>query len=171
MIGPQGSPRSYAESMQRIFIFVLAIAAFALCLSYSVEYFFHQVPCKLCKIQRTPYFLLIAGSFLGFYTHKKRLLLRILQAILVMCCLVACFHSAVVFGLVKDPCLVNPKLDDIESFKAALMQSQPCSTSVWELLGIPIPVFNAALLISLAIAIEVVVKRKMESMKLLKINA
>ena len=171
MIGLQGSPRSHAESMQRILIFVLAIAVFVLCLSYSAEYLFHQVPCKLCKIQRIPYFLLIAGSFLGLYAHKKRLLLRILQAILVMGCLVASFHSAVTLGLVDDPCIANPKLDDIESFKAALMQSPPCSTSVWKLFGIPLPVFNAALLISLAIAIEVVVKRKMESMKLLKINA
>jgi disulfide bond formation protein DsbB len=159
MISLQSLPRSQAESMHRIFIFVLAIAAFVLCLSYSVEYFFHSKACLLCHIQRVAYLLLIPVSLLGLCTRCKMTAVRILQTILVLGCLAACYHSAVVFGIVNDPCLINPQIKDIASYKAVLEASPPCSASAWKLFHIPISFFNAALSISLTIAIQVATKR------------
>jgi disulfide bond formation protein DsbB len=144
--------------MQRILIVLLGIATLVLCISYSIEHLFHLDACKLCKIQRIPYFLLIAGALIGFFTPHKILVLRILQACLVLGFCVACYHSAVVFGILKDFCLANPNVGDLASFKAALEKTIPCSTSAWKLFNIPASVFNAALSISLAIAIQISIR-------------
>ena len=140
--------------MRRIFILLFGISALILCIAYAAEYLFHLKACKLCQLQRIPYFLLITGSIFGLYTSHKMIVLRILQACLVLGFFVACYHSAVVFGLVNDPCLANPRLDDIESFKAVIEKAIPCSASVWKPFHIPASIFNALLSMSLLLVIQ-----------------
>jgi disulfide bond formation protein DsbB len=160
MIGLQSHQGHFRGPMQRIFTVLLGIAILVLSISYSIEYFFHLDACKLCKIQRLPYFILAAGSLLGLYIQHKKILLKILQACLLLGFFIACYHSAVVFGILEDHCLANPKISDMASFKMAIESAVPCSTSAWKFFNIPASVFNACLSASLAIAIQIVMWKK-----------
>jgi disulfide bond formation protein DsbB len=156
--------------MRLIFTALLGIAALILCASYLAEHLFHLDSCKLCKIQRIPYFLVAAGALLGIYTQYRILILRLLQAILVIGCLIASYHAAVTFGWVSDPCIVKPDLDSIESFRTALMQPMPCSVSAWRLFTIPIPVFNTFLSMTLALVIQIHIGKKKKNLLYLALS-
>jgi disulfide bond formation protein DsbB len=142
-----------------IFILLSSISALVLCCSYAAEFLFHLKACKLCQWQRAVYFLVIAGSLPAFFTQHKAAILRVLQGCLILGIFIASYHSAVIFGLIDDPCQVTPKLNDLASFKAALDQSVPCSASSWKLFHMPISIFNAALSTTLVAVIQTALRK------------
>lgn len=153
-----GSPPH--RMLQRIFICLIGIAALVLCLSYTAEHLFDMKTCKLCRFQRAAYFLLIPISLAGLYTRYKMIVIRALQAFLVLGFFIACYHSAIVLGITEDFCLSKPTVGSIESFKAAIEKTVPCSESTWKIFNIPASVCSALLSISLATAIQIITRKK-----------
>ncbi len=137
----------------KIFIALGIISSLVLSMTLMMEFGFHQEACKLCHLQRLPYFLILIGSLYGLYSKRPLTVLRILQGILTVGVLIASYHSAVIFGIVDDPCLLKPRPTDLQSFKALMEAPLPCSASTWQIFRIPVPIFNT--LISLILFIKI----------------
>ncbi|MCK4934576.1 MAG: disulfide bond formation protein B [Simkaniaceae bacterium] len=63
--------RSEVLFYNRIFILLACVAALILTASYCAEYIWKIVPCKLCRLQRLPYFALLICSIAGIFSQKK----------------------------------------------------------------------------------------------------
>lgn len=145
---------------RKLFIVLGIISSLILSMALMMEFGFHQEACKLCHLQRLPYFLSLIGSLYGLYSKRPFMVQRILQGILTVGVLIASYHSAVVFGIVDDPCLLKPRPNDLESFKAMMVAPLPCSASTWQIFHIPISVLNAIFSVFLIASIQRAIKQE-----------
>jgi len=60
--------RYYQIFFKLIFVFSLLI----LISVYLMEYYWHMIPCELCRYERLPYFLLLIVCYLGYFMSKLR---------------------------------------------------------------------------------------------------
>ena len=131
--------------LNQIFFIVFGISALILILSFTAEYFWELPACLLCKLQRIPYFLLIANSLIGIFSILKTGCLRTIQLLLIGSFFLASFHTLVEYGKVRTSCQRNMQMETLEDFKLILVAEPKCSESSWKLLGLPASLYNATL--------------------------
>ncbi len=144
------------HSVRGIFFFLFFTSAIVLTTSLVAEFFFHLQVCKLCHFQRLPYLLVLVVSAYGLYSRHNEATLRTIQACFAAGTFLAGYHSAVILGIVNDPCIVQAHLTDLQSFKALMEAPLPCSVSGWRIFHVPIPVFNTLLSLGLVAFIQLV---------------
>ncbi|MBX9744358.1 MAG: disulfide bond formation protein B [Chlamydiales bacterium] len=145
---------------RKIFIALGIVSGLILSMALMMEFVFHQQACKLCYLQRIPYFLILVSSLYGLYSKRPLIVLRIIQGILTVGFLIASYHSAIIFGIVDDPCLLKPRPHDLQSFKALMEAPLPCSASTWQIFDMPISVLNAIFSVFLIASIQRALKQE-----------
>lgn len=127
--------------LNRHLIFVLAISLFAIAGSVIVDSFLSIPSCKLCKIQRGGFLILIIPSFLGIFLDSKRIALWVAAIVSAAICFVALYHFGVQLGIVTDPCsVIIPK--NIDGLKMLLFSNQTSCAKMTLLLGLPVSVWS-----------------------------
>jgi disulfide bond formation protein DsbB len=106
------------------------------------QYVLHIEPCRLCKLQRLPYFFLIFLPILMLINMRNNLIKFAIIALFVVSALLSLYHLLVIAGLIRDFCAVPAKIENLDDFMALLDADVPCSKAEWKLLGIPIPFYN-----------------------------
>jgi len=100
-------------------------------------------PCKLCKMQRIPYFFVVLFSGFAFLPRFKRIGVRLIQVAFLVGLGLACYHLLVIGGIVADPCSVPKGIATVENFQRMLEAPVPCSKMTWKVLGIPVAGYNS----------------------------
>jgi len=89
-----------------VILLTLGFSLVALILSYSAQYIWGIEPCKLCKLQRVPYFFVLMFSGLAFWPNLQKISIRLIQVTFLVSLGLACYHLLVISGIVADPCSV-----------------------------------------------------------------
>ena len=116
-----------------------------LVLSFLTQYVWKIEPCRLCKLQRLPYFLLMFVPLLR--NIKYHILQVVILSLFLVSALLAAYHLLVIGGFVKDLCAVPSQIGTIDNFMEMLDAHVPCSKAEWRVLGVPVAGYN--LLISM----------------------
>lgn len=133
-------------SYPNVIVFLtLGFSIVALLLSYSAQYIWEIEPCRLCKFQRIPYFLILGFSGSAFWPYLRKVSFRLIQVSFLVSFLLACYHLLVLAGIVSDPCSVPTGIANLEDFQKMLNAPPPCSKAGWKFLGLPVAGYNALL--------------------------
>ena len=134
---------AYNVQANRIFLITLVISVVALLISFSVD-LSGMHSCRLCKLQRIPYFLIILSSLYGIFCDSKAICFYFLAAISAINIIMACYHLGIQQGLFIDPCLINHPTNK-EALKQMLFEhSIPCSKVTLSIAGLPMSAWNCA---------------------------
>jgi len=135
----------------KLLIFFSLFSAFVLAASFFAQYVLKIEPCRLCKLQRLPYFLLFCIPLVQMLRVKLQVIRLLTICIFILSALLSMYHLLVIGGIINDFCSVPSTVDSIENFMAILDKHVPCSKAGWKLLGIPISGYNLILsLVSLS---------------------
>jgi disulfide bond formation protein DsbB len=129
-----------------------------LALSYSAEYLFKMRPCKLCTLQRIPYFFLALLPSLTFLNFKYTFLRKAIIYFFMSSAILAFYHLMVIKGFAKDFCGVQGKRQTIDDFMSMLESHVPCSKAEWKVLGLPAAIYNFCF--SLAFIVLFILKKR-----------
>lgn len=122
-----------------IILLTLGFSVTALLLSYSAQYIWGIEPCRLCKLQRIPYFFILVFSGLAIWPNLKKVAIKLIQASFFVSLILACYHLFVLGGIINNPCSVPTSIATIEDFQNMLNAPPPCSRANWTLFRIPLP--------------------------------
>ncbi len=125
-----------------VILFTLGFGVVALLFSYSAQYIWGMEPCRLCKLQRLPYFFVVIFSGLAFLPSLGKVAVRLIQVSFLVSLGLACYHLLVIAGVVADSCSVPTGIATIEDFQRMLEAPLPCSKTTWKVLSIPIAGYN-----------------------------
>jgi disulfide bond formation protein DsbB len=129
--------------VNRYLVVISAFAGLILLSSYVNEYLFSSIPCRMCKLQRLPYFVIFISAIFGVISNKKHFFNLILKIGFAVSFGFALYHLLIQYGLIADSCAMTTTITDLNSFKAMLQSHIPCSKISWSLFGLPIPFYNA----------------------------
>ncbi len=133
-------------SYQKIIISLsLLFSLTALSLSYIAQYGWNLEPCRLCKLQRIPFFFIFVFSGSTFLPSLEKFSIRMLQVAFMTSAILASYHLLVINGVITDPCTIPSDIATLEDFQKILEAPLPCSKASAKLLGIPYPGYNAIL--------------------------
>lgn len=133
-----------ARSLPNIIVLLsLVVSLIALLASYSVQYIWKIEPCSLCKLQRIPYFFILMFSGIAFASKFSKVAISFIQFGFLVGLSLAIYHLLVISGFLADPCSVPKGVATIEDFQRLLDAPLPCSKTTWNILGIPLAVYNA----------------------------
>ena len=139
----QKSQKSLVKSIQES---TLTVTLAVSCLAVSGSLFAEFVLDKLCIIQRGLWLLLLGAAAFGFFLTRKSIAKRVCQALLVGLCVVSIYHSLVQFKILRDRCTVDIEVSDLAAYRTLILKSEkakpPCSEEIFNIGGIPIPVFS-----------------------------
>lgn len=125
----------------KLLIFFSLFSAFVLAASFFAQYVLKIEPCRLCKLQRIPYFFLLCIPLFQIFKMKLRMIRLLTIYTFVLSVILSMYHLLVIGGIVKDFCAVTP-VDSIENFMATLDSHVPCSKAEWHFLKIPLAGYN-----------------------------
>ena len=144
------------------FFYILFIISFLILISaYVIELFFKHPPCKLCKYQRIPYFLLLILSPVGIYYSSKSSIFYSSIFLLFCVSFIAGFHSLVERKLISfdTGCSsTNNSFENIEELRNFLEKVPivKCDEILFSVFGLSLANLNlmiSIILISLGIVI------------------
>ncbi len=142
----------WKESMSRVLrrerhehhlLFVCClVSAVILLASYLAQYLWQIEPCRLCKLQRLPYFFILCLSILPALKIKYGIIRTLLIFAFVGSSLLSAYHLLVIGGFISDFCAVKSNVATIDDFMSMLDTQVPCSKAIWKLLGLPMAAYN-----------------------------
>ena len=108
--------------------------------AFIMQYFFGFLPCKLCLMQRIPYYFILLVSIFYFCTKKSYKLLYVYLVILAcfIGAIVSFYHAGVEYGLFKNilNCEAAKNFNDISQLKNYLENriAVSCNEPVFKLI-------------------------------------
>jgi disulfide bond formation protein DsbB len=114
----------------------------ALVASYLAQYVWKIEPCRLCKLQRLPYFLIVMMPLVVLLKVRYEIIGKFVICIFSISALLSLYHLLVIYGLIDDFCAVKTRVENIEDFMALLDTHVPCSEANWRLFKLPIAGYN-----------------------------
>jgi len=88
---------------QKFFILNAIITLIIVISSFTFEFYYDLIPCKICLIQRYMWVLVFISFMLAvFKVANKKVISLISTIILFLLSLIALYHSAIEYGLVKN---------------------------------------------------------------------
>lgn len=132
-----------------IYSFFIIISVAAIIFAYFVEYGLHHNPCRLCYIQRYPYYMLPLISALGliFKNLHKFFIVQIIM-LFIFNVIISTYHVGVEYGLIESTSCSNlvkinnhMSLDNLES-ELLSTQSSNCQNTSFRLLGFSMSEIN-----------------------------
>jgi len=119
-----------------VFSFLVLLA------SFSAEHLWKIETCRICKLQRLPYFFILLISGAAFSPRFRSISMKMIKVGFVISILLAGFHLLIIGGIISDPCAVPKNIATIDDFQRMLAAPLPCSKASWSLLGIPMAAYN-----------------------------
>lgn len=138
---------------------ILAAAAATIAGALAFEHLGGLQPCKLCLVQRDPYYLALPVAVATLLLARRRgarLGLVLLALIFVASAGLGAYHAGVEWGAFAGPsdcgAMGRPLARDVDAFLEQLGQERvtSCTEAAWRFLGLSLAGWNA--LISLALA-------------------
>ena len=122
-----------------LLIFFLIVGAFAIGISFYVQYGMEIPPCIYCKGQRWGYFLLVPLSIIGLLIRQKRGMFRFIQGILMVILWFAAVHT----------------------FKEFFGSTCSCTVGAtkWEIFGLTASLYSAISSIALFVMVQYLLKK------------
>lgn len=123
----------YPEILSSLVVLIL-LAAFVM------QHFFGFLPCKLCEIQRIPYYFILLVSVLYFCTKKNYKILYVYLVMLACCigAIVSFYHAGIEYGFFKNilNCEAAKNFNDISQLKNYLENriAVSCNEPVFKLI-------------------------------------
>lgn len=137
--------RYYQIFFKMIFVFSLLI----LLTVYFMEYYWHMIPCELCRYERLPYFLLLIVCYIGYFMSKLR---KISSLLVVLFCLLGVGMSFFHVGVenhwfnYNSSCTSQsfPEAISLEEMKTHILSKDlvPCDSSQYSLLWVTMAGWN-----------------------------
>lgn len=166
-----GINKNEKVSIKDYFYILFIISSLILISAYVIELFFKHPPCKLCKYQRIPYFILLILSPIGIYNSSKSVVFYSSIFLLFCVSLIAGFHSLVERKLISfdTGCSsVNNSFENIEELRNFLEKVPivKCDEILFSVFGLSLA--NLNLMISITLIILGVVIFKINDKKIQK---
>jgi len=137
-------------TLNRVFSVLGVVSVGVLIFALVVERVGCVEACRLCKLQRIPYALIGLNSVLGIFTSIKKGLFRVIRVCLVVSCLMGGYHAAVQLRGIKDPCVRKTiGIQNPRDYTALLASRRMCFQVSWDLLGMPLSLYNVFLSLTL----------------------
>ncbi len=130
--------------LNRWFLAMIAIGSIALACSISAVHLFHLKPCLMCKLQRTPFALLIVNAGFGLLSSYKQGFFKVTQVCLALGIVLGMGHFLMQMGTLPDFCTSKKSFDTAQEFSMMLKTSK-CSDIAWSIFGVPVSLLNAML--------------------------
>lgn len=146
-----------------LLLFCWAFALLALGFSFWIQFVQKIEPCRLCKLQRLPYFGIALFPLLGLMRLNFNKIRVGLICLFGITALLATYHLCVIGGLIQDFCAVKGGIESIDDFMLMIDSHVPCSKSEWRLLGLPMPVYS--LIVSSMLILMIIKQRNKEIIK------
>ncbi len=116
------------ERHEHLMLFVCCLVSAAILLaSYLVQYAWQIEPCRLCKLQRLPYFLILFAVSLVTLKIKYRIVRALLFCAFASSAILSAYHLLVIGGFISDFCAVKSNVATIDDFMSMLDTHVPCS--------------------------------------------
>jgi len=163
---------SKAFTITNIHAILFFASAIALSSAYFTEYFLHYKPCFLCIIERYPYFLTLALSFLiwqNFVQNKivKKILYCCILASFLFGSIVSGYHVGIENGFINEPSTCSLKMNNeialsLEDLKKILQNPTKeeiprCGKASFKIFGLSMVEINllySSVLFALALSIK-----------------
>ncbi len=146
------------------YLYILFIISFLVLISaYVIELFFKHPPCKLCKYQRIPYFLLLILIPVGIYKSSKSIVFYSSIFLLFCITLISGFHSLVERKLISfdTGCSsTNNSFENIEELRNFLEKVPivKCDEILFSVFGLSLANLNLMISITLILLGMVIYK-------------
>jgi len=130
-------------TLNRVFAALMVVSVGVWVFVLVVEKVGGMEACVLCKLQRIPYALIGLNSVLGIFTSIKK---GFFKGVIGTVVRQVGDNYIVQLGGVKDPCVRRvAKLESSRDYTALLTSGASCSRVSWELLGMPLSLYNTFL--------------------------
>lgn len=125
------------------FLPLILCSLFALAFSLFAQYYLNFSPCRLCYLQRIPYFALIPIAFAGLYSPLTKISLGSSLIVLICGALLASYHFSIQSGWIADPCASPTNISSSDAYLSLLSAPTPCSQKTWTIFHLPPSFWNA----------------------------
>jgi disulfide bond formation protein DsbB len=151
-----GSLRSFTPQQIALVILLAAVATIGGALVF--EHVFGLRPCKLCLVQRNPYYLAmpLAAAAILAPTRWSRILLALVAAIFLVSAGLGAYHSGVEWGFFEGPSDCGgapaPAAGSMQDFMKQLETARvvSCTEAAWRFLGLSLAGWNVVISLALA---------------------
>jgi disulfide bond formation protein DsbB len=124
-----------------LFLFFCVVSGIILVATFFIEYGFKVPPCNLCLLERIPYGLVSLLGIIGLIYPSRIFLLGIL-VVFGGSVLLSAYHLAVVYHWMDVPTLcTKPWFMSVEDLLAKDTIA-PCDSSPFNVLGLPLALWN-----------------------------
>lgn len=127
---------------KRLLIACSIFSLIVLIFSFLAQHFWKIEPCRLCKLQRIPYYFLLLIPLLGLANRRYEITKILILCLFLASLILSTYHLLVIGGIVKDFCAVPSQIKTADDFMNMLNSPVPCSESAWKFLKIPIAGYN-----------------------------
>lgn len=128
--------------LNRLLLVCALFSLVALACSFLAEYWWKIEPCKLCKLQRLPFFCIFGLVGYGFVYHRNRSVVWAVRFFLMVSVALAVYHLLMQAKIIPDPCSVPTNIQSMDDFTQLLDAPPPCSKVALKFLGVPIAAFS-----------------------------
>lgn len=130
--------------MKYSFLFFCILSTLILSITFAVEYGFKIPPCNLCILERIPYGLVIILGIMGLI-YPSRIFLWSILIVFGGSMLLSIYHLALVYHWLDIPALcTKPLFGSVEDMLASDTIT-PCDSSPFNILGLPLALWNLLL--------------------------
>lgn len=142
----------------------LAVPALLLAGAYVSQYGFGLYPCEMCWWQRWPHFAAVGLAFVSMVAEPRRLWIALAGAAILVSGLIGAYHAGVEYDWWEGvTACANPAGGAGGSALQAILDAPlvRCDEAPWSLFGISLAGWNFLISTATALAIFVLLKRKM----------
>jgi disulfide bond formation protein DsbB len=131
-----------SDSFQKRLLVACSIFSFiVLSCSFLAQHFWKIEPCRLCKLQRIPYYFLLFIPLLGLANRRYEITKILILCLFLASLILSAYHLLVIGGIVKDFCAVPSQIKTTDDFMN-MLNAVPCSEAAWKFLKIPLAGYN-----------------------------
>ena len=130
------------KELQKLLLFGSLISCLFLATSFYMELVQYVKPCKLCKLQRLPLFVIAALGPLCYFRRLHTMISALMLSALIVGAALALYHLLVLYHVISDPCTLPTQVNTLQDFHALLDAPLPCSIASWKLFKLPISWFG-----------------------------
>ena len=133
---------------KNLFKIVFLLSIFALISAYFIEHILGHQPCKLCLLERIPYFLAIILVLLNFkFGRFQKIFIFLLIIVFFVATLLSLYHLGIEQSLIQESLVCDLQsgstmLSKEEILKQLQQKSVNCKDVTFEIFGLSLTTFN-----------------------------
>lgn len=133
---------------RKIIKLILFFSIFALIFAYYVEFALGHKPCKLCLLERIPYFITIfIIIILSFFQNFEKILFGLLGIIFLIATILSIYHVGIEYGIFQESTMCSSNsnlniLDKKELLKNLTKETISCKNVTFRILGHSLATIN-----------------------------